>query len=446
MEFQSRRPPLPDRQFTSVAVEACIQDVTARLRDPEIAWLFANCLPNTLDTTVFPGEHQGRPDTFVITGDIPSMWLRDSTAQVWPYLRFLKEDAALQTLVAGVLNRQVRGVLLDPYANAFERDETVVSHWASDRTDMKPGLHERKYELDSLCAVLRLSRGYHAATGDISCFDENWAAAVDKIVETIRREQTPATEEERAFYEFQRGDSESGVLPLWGRGNPGRACGLSRSPFRPSDDPTIFPYLIPSNAMAVVELRAVAELCASVLGQPERAAALSKLAGEIAEGIERHGIIQHPRLGRVYAYEVDGYGSHYFMDDANVPSLLSLPYLGYCVSGDPVYQATRRGVLSDANPYFSTGSAAAGIGGPHVGQGHIWPMSLIMRALTSEDEAEVRTCLEALKRTHAGTGFMHETFWMNDPERYTRPWFAWANTLFGELILHGLQRWPGMLD
>ena len=446
MRFKSCRPHPADRRFTSAAVENSISEIAGRMKDKELAWLFANCLPNTLDTTVYHELHQGRPDTFVITGDIPAMWLRDSTAQVWPYLRFAKEDVPLRELLQGVLNRQVRCVLLDPYANAFEPNPAGISHWAGDHTAMKPGLHERKYELDSLCAVLRLSNGYFAATGDKGGFDADWAKAVDLIIETIRREQDPTPEGKPPHYEFARNTpNATDTLPLHGRGNPGRSCGLSRSPFRPSDDATILPYLIPSNAMAVVELRGIANLCGKVLRQKKRAAAATALADSIAAGIAEHAVVEHPHCGRVYAYEVDGFGSYYFMDDANVPSLLSLPYLGFCETSDPLYVATRQAVLSADNPYFSTGKMASGIGGPHVGAGHIWPMSIIMRALTSNDEAEVRACLATLKKTHAGTGFMHETFWKDDPSRFTRKWFAWANTLFGELILHVHARWPGML-
>lgn len=436
--FPSRRPPLAERCFTSVAVEQCITRLTGRLRgDPELAWLFANCFPNTLDTTVRVGtDETGRPDTFVVTGDIPAMWLRDSTAQVWPYLPLAREDTALRGLLVGVINRQVRCVLLDPYANAFEPDPAAC-HWASDHTAMRPGVHERKYELDSLCAVLRLSRGYHAATGDTDPFDSCWLEALDLILATLRQEQQGNVGDGEPPYMFARTTTNATeTLALYGRGHPARPCGLIRTAFRPSDDAALLPYHIPANAMATVELRAVAALLAGPLNQPERARAAAVLADEVDTAIRAHGVMQHPACGEVYAYEVDGYGSAYFMDDANVPSLLSLPYLGYVQASDPLYQATRRAVLGPHNPYHFTGRAAAGVGGPHIGLGHVWPLSILMRGLTSQDGAEIHECLETLKRTHAGTGFMHEAFWKDDPGRFTRPWFAWANTLFGELVLH----------
>jgi meiotically up-regulated gene 157 (Mug157) protein len=444
--FSSKRPSVSDRSFTSPAVEACILEVSSRIKDPEIAWLFSNCFPNTLDTTVRAGKKDGKPDTFVITGDIPAMWLRDSAAQVWPYLPLAKEDPALKTLLEGVLRRQVACVLIDPYANAFTLNSDDHTEWKKDHTEMKPGVFERKYELDSLGAVLRLSTGYYDATGDKTPFDAAWARAIDVIIETIAREQQIPGEGEKPVYRFQRTTPHAtDTLPLGGRGNPALTCGLSRCAFRPSDDATTMPFLIPANAMVVVGLRKVARLCADVLKQPERAKKAQALSEKIDEAIHKHGIVAHPKLGQIFAYEVDGYGSFYFMDDANVPSLLSLPYLGYCSLDESTYRATRAGVLSTANPYYSKGKAAAGIGGPHIGRGHIWPMSIILQIMTSNSEEEVVRCLDMLKKTHAGTGFMHESFWKDDPSKFTRSWFAWVNTLFGEMILHLEHKWPGLL-
>lgn len=433
--FIDQRPPRSARAFSSPAVEDALARVSADIRDPELAWLFRNCLPNTLDTTVTPGlTADGRPDTFVITGDIDAMWLRDSTAQVWPYLPFAREDRPLQTLLRGVIHRQVACVLLDPYANAFYPGPTT-GKWLSDDTAMRPGVHERKYELDSLCAVLRLASGYWRATGDRSPADADFRRAVTLIVETLRAEQAGFDETPGSPYRFQRSSPQpSETLPEGGRGQPGRRCGLSRSPFRPSDDATLFPFLVPANAMAVVTLREVSCLLAAV-GDIPLSADTSALAEEIDTALQTCAVAADPEHGEIWAYEVDGFGNRLLMDDANVPSLLALPYLGFCAKDDPRYQHTRGFVLSEDNPYFSRGRAGEGIGGPHVGRGWIWPMATIMRALTATRDAEIVACLRQLRATHAGTGFMHETFWHDDAARFTRPWFAWANTLFGELIL-----------
>ncbi len=448
MTYPSRRPETSARHFHSDAVEAEIARVWGLIRDPELAWLFANCFPNTLDTTVTPGvDAQGREDTFVITGDIHAMWLRDSTNQVWQFLPLARGDAKLASLLRGVIRRQATCVRLDPYANAFNADPHEPAHWESDHTDMKPGLHERKYELDSLCAVLRLSHGYWAATGDATPYDDDWAAAVKLILDTITIEQAGSDEHPHSPYRFaRRTERATDTQPLSeGRTVPWRRTGMSRSPFRPSDDACQFPFLVPANMMAVVVLRHTAEMLAKIDKYPDLATQATKLAAEIDAGIQRYAVREHPTHGTVYAFEVDGYGSVSFMDDANVPSLLSLPYLGYCRADDPTYQRTRGLILSEDNPYFSKGKAITGIGGPHVGPGYVWPIAVTMRALTSTSDDEILGCLRLLKSTHAGTGFMHEGVWLDDAEQFTRPWFAWANSIFGELVVKVANERPGVL-
>ncbi|MGI4790989.1 MAG: glycoside hydrolase family 125 protein [Janthinobacterium lividum] len=446
----NQRPEIGERCFTSPVIEKIIEDISGKLQDSELVALFVNCFPNTLDTTVTVGsDEEGRPDTFVVTGDIDAMWLRDSTNQVWPYLKFAKSDTSLQRLLQGVINRQVRCVLSDPYANAFNR-VPHASEWVTDFTDMTDDLHERKYELDSLCAVLRLSYGYYAASGDVSCFDGHWNDAMRLILATIMTEQASsegvmAAADPKAYH-FQRlSPTPTETLAGGGYGQPANRCGLSKSPFRPSDDAAMLPFLIPANAMAVVSLRQLGELWSGVLNMPDDAATATALADEIEQSIRTHGIISHPIHGEIYAYEVDGFGSHYCMDDGNVPSLLSLPYLGYCRADDPIYVRTREFILSRSNPYFASGKVGSGVGSPHTGMGTIWPMSLMMQALTSQSEDEIVTCLKTLKETHAGTGFMHESIWKDDANRYSRSWFAWANTLFDELILQVETMHPGLL-
>jgi meiotically up-regulated gene 157 (Mug157) protein len=431
-DFPSRRPPASQRKFVSESIEAKISEVKAAMTDRELAWLFENCFPNTLDTTVRPSSLDGQPDTFVITGDIDAMWLRDSSAQVWPYLPFTKEDPKLKALIAGVIRRQTRCILIDPYANAFNFGPTG-SEFDSDLTHMRPELHERKWEIDSLCYPVRLAHGYWKATGDGSCFDAHWKGAAALTVATFREQQRMHS---HGPYSFQRRTANpTDTLPLHGFGNPTRPCGLIHSGFRPSDDACIYPFLIPSNLFAVVSLRQLAEIHSSELSNPGFAAECRTLADQVEEAIRTHAKAHHARFGEIYAYEVDGYGNQLVMDDANVPSLLSLPYLGCCAVDDPLYRRTRDRVLSDSNPYFFRGPAGEGIGGPHAGLGMIWPLGIVMRALTSNEDAEIVKCLDMLKHSHAGTGMMHESFSQADAAKYTRAWFAWANTLFGELIL-----------
>jgi meiotically up-regulated gene 157 (Mug157) protein len=413
-------------------VEETILRITGEMIDPELAWLFQNCFPNTLDTTVDVGTMDGKPDTFVITGDIEAMWLRDSTAQVWPYLPLAPEDAPLRSLIRGVIHRQTRCILIDPYANAFNK-EPGESPWADDLTEMKPELHERKWEVDSLCYPIRLSHAYWTVTRDASPFDAEWREAMGLVVRTFREQQR---KEGPGPYKFQRVTGwQTDTVAGAGYGNPIRPVGLVVSIFRPSDDATIFPFLVPSNHFAVVSLRQLAEMAQSLLGDADLAEAADALAQEIEEALFRHALLTHPTHGEIWAYEVDGFGNRHYMDDANVPSLLALPYLGACSRDDPRYRRTREFVLSQENPYFFQGQAGEGVGGPHVGLEMIWPLGIIMRALTSLDDQEIAHCLQMLKTTHGGTGFMHESFHQDDPTRFTRSWFAWANTLFGELIL-----------
>jgi uncharacterized protein len=442
----SRRPAPAARRFRSKAVDGAIDAVSAKLRDPELAWLFSNCLPNTLDTTVTFGSFEGKPDTVVVTGDIPAMWLRDSSAQVWPYLQFIREDDHLARLIEGIIRRQTRCILTDPYANAFmpNLQAPVPLEWSRhDHTQMKPGVGERKWEVDSLCYPVRLAHRYWKETGDASPFDAHWTTAMHSIVETFKTQQRKAS---RGPYSFQRAStSPYDTLSEDGFGNLARPAGLIYSGFRPSDDACIYPLNIPGNFFAVRTLERIEEMLTEIGHDTAAARDVRQLRDEIGAALAEHARFHHSTPGEIYAYEIDGYGNAIFMDDANVPSLLAMPYLETCSMDDPTYQATRKFVLSDGNPYFFRGSAAEGIGGPHIGQDMIWPMAIIMRALTSRDEKEQVECLRWLKSTHAGTGFMHESFNKDDPRKFTRAWFAWANTLFGELILTLEKNAPGVL-
>ena len=432
-QMKSLRPALSERHFTSEVVEETITKVQAKIADEKLAWMFGNCFPNTLDTTVEHGIINGKPDTFVITGDIHAMWLRDSTAQVWPYLPLANSDEKLKTLLAGVVHRQTQCVLLDPYANAFNKTKEEKVHWMSDNTEMKPGLHERKWEIDSLAYTVRLAYNYWKTTGDSSVFDRDWQKAAKLIVKTFKEQQR---KNDAGPYVFSRKtDRQLDTVSNNGYGRPLKPVGLINSTFRPSDDATTYGFLIPSNLFAVVSLRQLAEIGNEITGDKAFEKECKELADEVEKAIVEYGVVKHSKYGKVYAFEVDGFGNHTFMDDANVPSLLALPYLGLVDKNDKIYRNTRELVWSEDNPYFFKGKAAEGIGGPHVGYDMIWPMSIIMRAMTSNDDDEIRWCVRTLRDTDADTGFMHETFHKDDPANFTRSWFAWANTLFGELVL-----------
>ena len=431
---QSKRPPMEERLFRSQVIDQQIEKVKQTLSgNPYLAWMFENCFPNTLETTVHYSVIDGDDDTFVYTGDIAAMWLRDSGAQVWPYVQFANDDPELAKLIRGVILRQLKSINLDPYANAFYQDPEKVGEWKSDQTDMKPGVHERKYEIDSECYPIRLAYEYWKVTGDASIFGEAWLKAVDNILAVFREQQH---REGTGSYHFKRQTDRQFDTVGWdGKGHPVNPVGLIASFFRPSDDATVFPFLVPSNFMAVTSLRKASEILTTVNKDKERAQQCTALAAEVEQALKQYAVVNHPKYGKIYAFEVDGFGSHLLMDDANVPSLLAMGYLGDVPLNDPIYQNTRRFVWSEDNPAFFRGKAGEGIGGPHVGQDMPWPMSIMMLAFTSKDDAEIKHCIEMLMSTDAGTGFIHESFHKDDARNYTRPWFAWQNTLFGELIL-----------
>jgi len=433
--YVSKRPELAKRNFTSKAVEEMIQQIKPQIKNPKLTWIFENCYPNTLDTTVEFAMKNGKPDTFVITGDIEAMWLRDSSAQVFPYLPMASKDSQLNLMIEGIIRRQSFCINLDPYANAFNKEATG-SEWDKDHTTMIPELHERKWEIDSLCYPIRLAYHFWKTTGNTAMFDSQWQKAMERIYQTFVEQQRKKGTMDTPYTFTRDTDKQSDTVLNKGFGSPINPVGLICSSFRPSDDSTLFSFLIPSNLFAVESLNQLAELSRKVTGNTAFAEKCSVLAKEVKQAVDQYGIFVHPKYGKVYAYEVDGFGNHVFMDDANVPNLLGLPYLcTFIKAQDPIYQNTRRLVLSSDNPYYFKGKAAEGVGGPHVGLDWIWPMSFIMRALTSTDKQEIGKCLKTLVATDADTGFMHEAFHKDDAKQFSRPWFAWANTLFGELVI-----------
>ncbi len=440
--YVSQRPKPEDRKFTSTAVEEEIQKVKSTIKNKELAWMFENCYPNTLDTTVKFQMIDGKPDTFVITGDINAMWLRDSTAQVTPYLQLANKDEKLKQLLAGVINRQTKCILIDPYANAFNYGPTG-SQWDKDLTTMKPELHERKWELDSLCYPIKLAYNFWKITGDTSCYDDKWQSAMKLAVQTFKQQQR---KHGPGPYKFQRVTArQTDTVAGFGYGNPIKPVGLICSVFRPSDDATIFLFFVPSNYFAVVSLRQLSEMFSKIVGDKDFANECSALADEVETALRQYALTKHLDFGEMISFEVDGFGNRLFMDDPSFPGLLSLPYYGSFSETNPIYKNTRKFIFSDSNPYFFKGKFGDGIGSPHTGLGKIWPLSFIMQALTSTNDKEISSCLKSLINTNAGTGFIHESFEKDDPKKFTRKWFAWANTLFGELIIRLYNEKPYLL-
>jgi hypothetical protein len=444
-KWTSLRPEPSQRKFKSKAVDNLIEELKAHCKDPELAWLFENCFPNTLDTTVFFEIKNGLPDTYVITGDIDAMWLRDSSAQVHPYISLCSLDKDLSLLIEGLIRRQTKYILLDPYANAFYKDATKKSQWQHDKTEMRPGVHERKWELDSLCYCIRLAYHYWKQTGNRAMFDTVWMDAMQLVVHTMKVQQR---KENKGDYHFQRKTfSKTDTQSNHGYGKPCKPNGMICSAFRNSDDATTYLYNIPENLFAVAALRQLAEITQSI--QPN--SSLSKeclvLSNEVEAAVLEHGIVTNQTFGEIYAYETDGFGNYLNMEDAGIPGLVTIPYLGYGSFKDKMYERSRMFALSNSNPYFYSSNIAEGNGSPHTEyRGKmIWPIGIIARALTTSDETEITKCLTMLKTTHAGKGFMHESFQKDNPNNFTRHWFAWANSLFGEMICKVYREKPHLL-
>ena len=435
--YRSERPSEGNRLFTSEVVELKIQDIKAMLVNPKIAWMFENCYPNTLDTTVHfdEGGNAGRGDTFIYTGDIPAMWLRDSGAQVWPYVRYAAVDPNMRKMIAGTIIRQFKLICMDPYANAFNDGPTGEGH-TDDKTGERPNknVFERKWEIDSHCYPIRLAYAYWKTTGDTSVFDEEWLDAIELTLKVFKDQQRKKGHGDYFF--LRETDRQFDTKCCVGKGNPVKPCGLIASSFRPSDDATTFEFLVPANFFAVKSLRQAAEILETVNHQGRLARECTSLADEVEKALKKHAVVMHPKYGKIYAYEVDGFGNALMMDDANIPSLLSLPYLEAVDIKDPVYKKTRKFILSEYNPYFHKGKVAEGVGSPHIDHDMIWPMSIMMRAFTAQSDKEIKKCVEMLMNTDANTGFMHESFHKDNADDFTREWFAWQNSLFGELIVH----------
>ena len=397
--------------------------------DEVIAEMFRRSMAENL-----PAVAERLPDgtTFVLTGDIPAMWLRDSAAQLRPYLLLCPEDRALQDVLIGVLHRQLEYVVLDPYANAFNREANGAGH-TGDETEMSPWVWERKYEIDSLCYPLELAYRLWRITGRADVIDERFKAAAEAIIALWTVEQD---HESRSPYRFQRHDDvPTDTLVREGRGRLTRPTGMSWSAFRPSDDATELGFNVPGNMFASVVLGYLEVIATEVLHDAGLATRAKELRAGIDDGIAQHGTVEHPVHGRVYAYEVDGMGETLLIDDANMPSLLSIPLTGYAAADDPTYLATRGLLLSDDNPYYYRGEHAVGIGSPHTPPNQVWPIALAVQGLTSTSAEERQQLLELLRDTTGGTGLMHESFHVDDPAVFSREWFSWANAMFCELAL-----------
>jgi len=478
MQLPYQRPSTHCRTFESELVEKVIRDLNASMIDRDLFRIFENAFPNTLDTTVRwhvdgtedethrshlwshgiePEAWQGL-QSFIVTGDINAEWLRDSTNQLAQYQRLAKKDKRIENLILGAINTQAEYIIESPYCNAFQppppsrlnpsdngQGDTVHPAYEPSK------VFECKYELDSLAHFLALSNQFHDHTGSTAYLTPRWYEAVESLTQVLDQQSKSTFDEksgrfERQMYRFQRTtNTGTETLNLGGNGNPlNYGSGLVRSAFRPSDDATTLGFFIPANAMMAVELKRAA-IILSAAGSTNLAAELKARGDTIEKGVWEHGVVDHKKWGSVFAFEVDGYGSSILMDDANLPSLLALPLLGFLKPEERTYQNTRKMILSkDGNPYYLTGHEFSGIGGPHIGLQNAWPMSLLVQAMTSSDDDEIKRCLNDVKRA-SPLGLVHESVNVARVRDYTRSWFAWANSVFAQTILDVAERKPHLL-
>lgn len=388
---------------------------------------FENAINNTFTSTI---KITDQDDAFVITGDINAMWLRDSAGQIRPLFYIDSKEA--DELILKVLKRQWFSIQKDTYANAFNETASGAEWNKYDLTEHNPWVWERKYELDSIAYIMQIAHLYYEKTGDNSFLDEDFLTTLDTLVDQLILEQN----HENSTYEFERPDPWAASDSLRGgkRGTPVAYTGMSWTGFRPSDDSCVYQYLIPANAFTVVSLRRLAAVLEKEGLKKDLQEKMLTLADQIDQGIKNHGIIDLNGQ-EVLAYEVDGLGNHLFMDDANVPSLLSLPYLEYVEKDDPLYLATRQAILSKENPFYFEGKAAKGIGSEHTPKDYIWHIALAMQAMTATDKKEIDRIMNYFETTDAGTKLMHEGFHKDNPSEFTREWFSWSNSMFCEAVL-----------
>ncbi|KAI0728710.1 Six-hairpin glycosidase-like protein [Fomitopsis betulina] len=445
------RPDPACRTFNSTAVEDVITNMTSRLKDPDIARLFENTFPNTLDTTI---KYFNATENlaFVITGDITAQWLRDTGNQLTQYHTLYTQDPELATLVKAIINNEARYVSEYPYCGAFQPPpesglSPTVNDWAIGVIVNPPvdnqTVFECKYELDSLCSFMKLSRSYYQATNDTSFMNDEWVTSIGQIMRVVW-EQSQATFDENwdlvSYYNWTgEAGSLAGAVNNGGNGEPKAYTGLIGTHHRPSDDLSTFAFLTPANAMLTVELGYLAD----ILDDAGLASDVSQAAREYKANIT-DAIWNHTLVNNVFAYETNGFGGRYVMDDANVPSLLSLSYLGFLNKTDPAYVTTKQVLMGRGNPYYVQGKNFSGIGGPHEDAWNPWPMSLISAIYGTDDDEEITNYLYLIANNTAGLGLIHESIDIYD-NTYTRPWFAWVNSYFSEMLLDLASRKPHLI-
>ena len=445
------------RTFHSEIIENYIISLSSKFKDKNLQNIFTNCYLNTLDTTIDFDPLNN--DTFIITGDIKAMWLRDSSFQIFPYLKFCTKDENLNKMILGLFNRQLNCIKIDPYANAFNKDDSKSSIWKDDLTYKKNSegkfinamnnfLWERKYELDSIIIPLYTMCLYINYTQNFSILNEKFFECLDIILNLIEKEKRGTDDEDNENgpeYKFQRKIEEPFDSLHLGRGNPSKSNDLIKSSFRNSDDCTLFSYNIPENAFLVVTFKKLIEILEKFKPEFEKINKLKEISNKIYKSIFLNGVFKDENNNNFFAFEIDGFGNYYFMDEAGYPNLISLPFFGFLSNEDEIYKNTRKKILSSRNPYYIKGKFGDGLSSSHGNRKYIWTLFTIMRGLTSNDKNEVEECLNLLVNSAVKTGFMHESFDVDDVDKFTREWFCWANSFFGVFVEFVVEKFPDVV-
>ncbi|KAH7110697.1 Six-hairpin glycosidase-like protein [Dactylonectria macrodidyma] len=447
------RPKEQCRTFKSPAVEKVIRDIKSRAKDPDLARLFENTFSSTLDTTVKYFD-SAKNLAFIVTGDITAQWLRDTGNQFAHLYKLLPHDKNLKALVKAVINTESRYIAEYPYCGAFQPPpESGLKPTVNDYATLvmvnppvnNQTVFECKYELDSLAGYLKIVRSYYANTKDSSFINSNWKAAMSQILRVIKEQSQSTWADDWTFVSYYNWTGLPGALqppvPNGGNGEPKLENGLVASSHRPSDDLTVFNFITSDNAMMSVELDNVASLLEDIGQMPKLSRKLRENAVTIRDAVWNHTLTSNG----IFAYETNGYGGQYIMDDANVPSLISLPYLGFLKRDDATYKKTKATLFSRANPYFAAGKNFSGIGGPHANATNPWPMSQISAVFGTDDDHEITERLKLIMENTSGLGLIHESINIYNSSEFTRPWFAWANSYFAEMVLDLAERKPGLI-
>lgn len=396
---------------------------------------------------------------FVHTGDIKQMWLRDSSQQMRPYLPLAKKSERVSAVFSAVFKRMARFFVEDQYASAFNQEPQpnygqcppTLNCLNCSCINCAPSCsnhtYKHNYEMDSFLFVVDLVHQHFKLTGERDALDPVFHDALRKLVKLLKVEQDHQNLSPYRFGRHMPSHAVAKVGLLWGFS-------------RPSDDDMQYNYNIPDNMLAVVVLEKVADLALTVFQDAVLEAEATELMQSVDAAIQKYGIFKgNKTLAPIYAFEVDGFGNQILCDDANLPNLLSIPYIGYHDKAN-VYQNTRRFVLRPprphlpGNPNYFVGTVTSGLGSNHTSHGLrpanpgtqcdsecIWPLGLLMEAITSTKSINKHSrsshqILDILLSTDANQSYMHEGFSANNCEEYNRDYFGWANSLFADWILN----------